>query len=48
MKNYMVFGRFGGVLGIVSGFGLTNAEFTAFREYGSRFGYVRLFVEERI
>ena len=41
LKTYLVFGKFGGILGLVYGYDLTNAEFTAFRQYGDKFGHVQ-------
>lgn len=41
MNSYLVFGKFGGILGLVYGYSLTNAEFTTFRQFGEKFGYVR-------
>jgi hypothetical protein len=42
MHSYLVWGKNGGILGMVYGYNVTNAEFTAFRNFGDRFSYVQL------
>lgn len=41
---YRVFGKNGGVLGNVLAYSLTDAEFRAFREFGSQFNFVQLLI----
>ena len=42
IQSYLVWGKNGGILGMVYGYSVTNAEFTAFRNFGNQFDYVQL------
>ena len=42
VNSYLVWGKNGGILGMVYGYNQTNAEFTAFRNFGNRFDFIQL------